>query len=573
MQSDVGRVLASGLVGWIAFFTALTSCSSKHQYDDDDNGAAAGQGTSPFGSGGSGARSGGSGGKGATGSGGTHATGGDVGTAGGAMDAGGAPPGSGGDVNATGGSSHGAGGSGATGEAGATDAGAAGACTGTGCGCSGADCSSVCGDGHVTGSEACDDGNQLPFDGCSPTCQLEPGCTDGGCTGTCGDGIVVAGEDCDDGNTKDGDGCSSHCTVESGYSCTAAACDKLGGSCVLKLPVVFRDFNASTATGGHPDFQPGINSAGAVQGLVESDLDADGKPVLSADASPSNGFMHGKDAFAEWYRDGAPSSGPIPGEIVLWDDGQGGYVNRWGKNGEQWIGYPNATLGYTYCESGCAACGTPQPGQACLDDCTPLGGGFACIITQTHYDGNPLFFPIDNNPKLLTETRLEGKVPEQYGWAGWPWEPTVATDLGITTPIETATAPFPSATHNFSFTTEVKFWFRYDTTQTQTLTFLGDDDVWVFLNGHLAADLGGWHVPLGASLTLAGGTVSSSATTSTSTTNPTVVTKMDTADAFGLEDGKLYQIAVFHAEREAEGSSFKLGLRGLDVARSTCVKN
>jgi fibro-slime domain-containing protein len=581
MKLELVRFYTPAFVGWLGLASALASCSSKHQYDDDDSGGAAGVAAGPSGTGGSSARGGSSnGGKGATGAGGTKAaggTGGDVSGAG-EGDMAGAPPGAGGGANGgTGGTHHGTGGSGATGatgatgEGGANDAGAGSGCSGASCGCMGADCS-VCGDGKVTGSEACDDGNLLPFDGCSPTCEIEPGCTSGGCTTTCGDGIVGGDEECDDGNAQSGDGCSSACKVEAGYTCTSASCDGPGGACVLRLPVVFRDFNASTAPGGHPDFQPGVDSLGVLQGLVQPDLDADGKPVLSSTASPTNGFMHGQDAFAEWYRDGAPSSGPIPGEVVLWDDGAGGYVNRWGKNGEQWVGYPNST--YTYCDQGCATCGTPGPNQVCLDTCTPYyaDATFACIMTQQRYDGNPLFFPIDNNPKLLTETRLEGKVPEQYGWAGWPWEPDVATALGVTTPIQTATAPFPSATHNFSFTTELKFWFRYDASTTQTLSFLGDDDAWVFLNGHLAVDLGGWHVPLDGTLTLAGGLASSSVTTRPGST-PTVVTQMNPVDAFGLEDGKLYQLAVFHAEREAQGSSFKLGLRGLDVAKSTCTKN
>ena len=593
MNSVLVRLLAPGVVG-LGLFTALTSCSSPHQYDDDDDsGGASGQ--SPLGSGGFS-----HGGKGA---GGSHATGGsgadqgasgDTSSAGGASDSGGANDTGGsnattggsnattggststGGSRATGGASASGGHGASTGDAGANDAGTSGTCSGSGCGCINGDCTSVCGDAQVTGAETCDDGNNLPFDGCSATCQIEPGCDSGGCMSTCGDGIV-AGEDCDDGNTRDGDGCSSECKVEDGYSCSAAACDQVGGTCVLRLPAVFRDFNASTATGGHPDFQPGVNSTGAIQGLVAAELDSDGKPVLSADATPTHGFMHGQAAFAEWYRDGPPSSGPIAGQIVLWDDGASGYVNRWGKNGEQWLAYPPNSNGstFTYCEYGCAQCGTPGPGQVCLDTCTPViaDATFACIVNKQYYDGNPLFFPIDGDPKLLTETRGEGKVPEQYGWPGFPWESTVATAMGVSTPIQTATAPFPSTTHNFSFTTEVKFWFRYDAAQLQVLTFLGDDDVWVFLNGHLAVDLGGWHVPLDGTLVLSSDMVTSQATTVPSSTTPTIATKTATAESFGLEDGKLYQIAVFHAERQAQGSSFKLGLRGLDLSRSTCVKN
>jgi fibro-slime domain-containing protein len=465
----------------------------------------------------------------------------------------------------------------------------------------------TCGDGKKEGAESCDDGNTVAFDGCSPDCRAEPTCPTGmACTSSCGDGIVFGNEECDDGNLRDGDGCSSQCKVEEGYVCNNnATCTKqmgfdvttgaIGDVCTLTVPVTFRDFNAHDQPGGHPDFQPGANSNGAVQGLVQPTLDADGKPQLStkATASSDGGFMHGTSDFAEWYRDGAPSSGPIPGSIVLWDNGNGGYVNRWGANGEQWLGYPSGTLNGAklpdpaQCSNtDCTACpaipteinGTPAPMGSqivCLDNCYPWGANQtqACFAAQVAYDGNPLFFPIDKAKGILTETRKEAKVPEQYGWMGWPWEPDVGASMGITTPLNTATAPFPSATHNFSFTTEVKYWFKYTKDTMATLDFLGDDDVWVFLNGHLAIDLGGWHVPLPGTLTINGGTISYSSTTAVppNVTTATVVKGTGTAAQFGLTDGNVYQIQVFHAEREVEGSSFKLTLAGFNMTPSTCV--
>ncbi len=39
--------------------------------------------------------------------------------------------------------------------------------------------------------------------------------------------------------------------------------------CTLTVPAIFRDFNSGTGTGTHPDFQPGYNSTGAIQGLVK----------------------------------------------------------------------------------------------------------------------------------------------------------------------------------------------------------------------------------------------------------------------------------------------------------------
>lgn len=410
-------------------------------------------------------------------------------------------------------------------------------------------------------------------------------------TVVCGDGKLGGGEACDDGNPIAGDGCSATCLVEAGYVCNAARCDPDGSHCAYRLAATFRDFNASGAAGGHPDFQPGYASNGAVQGLVEELLDGDGKPVQSNQASSTvaGGFMHGQAAFAQWYRDDAPSSGPIAGTLVLWNDGTGRFVNRWGAHGEQWSGPPSmgnyepVTYGGPG-GTGCEAC-TPTPTGMCYDPCIPYGAGNpqACCaeipnLTSIQYDGNPLFFPIDDAVGILSEPRSEGRVPSQYGWSGWPYETEVSPQydppVPVDQPIATATAPFPSTKHNFSFTTEVTYWFNYTADMHASFGFTGDDDLWVFLNGHLAVDMGGWHVPTNGTLTIEGDEIDATAELETDDTGH--VTKSapprhGTAATYGLVAGYRYAIKVFHAERQAEGSSFRIAIAGFDVGKSLCV--
>jgi fibro-slime domain-containing protein len=99
--------------------------------------------------------------------------------------------------------------------------------------------------------------------------------------------------------------------------------------------------------------------------------------------------------------------------------------------------------------------------------------------------------------------------------------------------------------HDFGFTTEARYFFQYN--GGASLTFSGDDDLWIFINRRLALDLGGLHRPIQRTLDI--------------DQNET---------ALGLTLGGLYEIAIFHAERHSDGSNFKLTLTGFTPTSSSC---
>jgi fibro-slime domain-containing protein len=436
------------------------------------------------------------------------------------------------------------------------------------------DCSpSVCGDGVQEGAESCDDGNTVPFDGCSDICQKEPDCSEGECKSECGDGFIL-GEECDDGNKLDGDGCSSGCVVEDGYTCDhAEAC--VGDDCTLVINAVYRDFSSSD-----DDFGVTCEGTEAVTGLVENRIGENWKPVLASDGDRET-CIESRSSFNAWY-----TTEPTKvGTITLYPDGNGNFVNQYGENGEQWVFIDRARMIFcgngaevvdcTYledadCEVECPdvveeypdyVCSSPCPddysNRTCLtspdpatcDDCENLAAGvegFECLnpcgqsndslgfgnwdvceygSPREYYDGNPLFFPMDefggDSPAI---------IPPEYGY-NWLMEEEVTGK---------------EVMHNFFFTTEITYWFTYEEDETAILNFTGDDDVWVFVNGQLAVDLGGLHPPEDGSVTI------------------------DRAHSFGMKDGSVYRINIFHAERKVEGSSFKLTLGGFNMVRSYC---
>lgn len=348
-----------------------------------------------------------------------------------------------------------------------------------------------CGDGIVAGVEDCDDGNTRNGDGCSSTCRFEEGfrCPTPGqdCIPTrCGDGVREGTEQCDDGNNEIGDGCTPYCKLEP--RCTNGTCNAQCGDGV-RLPNEACD-DGNTRNGD------GCSSTCTIETGFTCEDDT---------TEPSS--VRFPIIYRDFIRHDRPGGHPDFEAFLGFDVTTGIVQNTLGPDNKPVYaasGTPATTSGATNFNKWYR---TDPLNRTVVDQLT-----LTRIAAGQYRFTNRNFFPINGR--------------------GWQSDNTEPTEWWTS--------------NNYFFTTEIRYWFEYK--GGEVLTFIGDDDLWVFINRRLAVDLGGVHDERTGSVTL----------------------NAATATNLGLTVGGIYEVAVFHAERKHVDSRYQLTLQNFRVERSVC---
>jgi fibro-slime domain-containing protein len=380
-----------------------------------------------------------------------------------------------------------------------------------------------CGDGVLGGIEQCDPPSVGR--GCAADCRLEPGYVCNApptpptpsqpatCHKTvCGDGTREGTEACDDHNAVDGDGCSSTCALEP--DCSSGTCTSQCGDGMKLAPEACDDGNTADGDGCSHDCQletgfsctdstmnppPQLNLAVTYRDFVSIPVSTtprhpDFEAFAAEDVTPLL-VKTALDANGKPVMDGRCSQGNVMAAQCPY-----GQQLTTAANFSQWY---RDTSGVNLAITGTLL--LPRQGTC----------------SYVYDSGTRGFYPVDSMGWTATNPPREG------------------------TSIANATVN-DGRSHDFGFSTEVRYFFQYR--GGESLTFSGDDDLWIFINRQLALDLGGLHHRIERSLSVDQG-----------------------AAALGLTVGGLYEIALFHAERHTDGSNFKLTLTGFAPTTSTCA--
>ena len=436
-----------------------------------------------------------------------------------------------------------------------------------------------CGNTLLDDDEACDDGDQLAGDGCAEDCALEEGweCPVPGLAcvpAACGDGIRARsgsfGEGCDDGGTESGDGCSPTCEVEPGW-----VCDGFGTCRLTTCGDGVREGSESCDDGNDDPFDGcggclvlPVCRDGACPAECGDGLVFPGEPCDDGNLRDGDGCSSSCTLEAGWACEALAEE--VGEELAVRAVFRDFILNP--ARGAEAFGHPDftdtlATVGISrgmvaerLGEDGLPVyTGRCTKGSAHPDACQAVGA------TRSHSPGEELFRqwyarrdPAIEIPRelLFRESRVR-PGPFTFARPSGGFFPVDDQSWFATT--DAPSTPGRRRPHPLCSPSAARYWFTFE--GGETLTFGGDDDVWVFVGSALALDLGGLHPRLEATITLGADGVATCR-------GACVEERRD----LGLVPGQLYEIALFHAERRGCESNFRIDLDGFDRIRSACAE-
>ena len=437
----------------------------------------------------------------------------------------------------------------------------------------------VCGDSRIDPPEQCDDGNYTAADGCSASCELEPGwvCLQPGvaCSAAeCGDGLVAGFEQCDDGDSGADDGCSSTCQIEEGYKCETPDEDCVPTICGdgMKEGTEQCDDGNVTPFDGcsvHCKNEPNC-TGGACQSVCGDGVILPGTGEACDDGNTVDGDGCSSACQIEDGFECELSPVPLPDELAIpviyrdfrsYDASDSEAVSPDFNNPND----SNSWIAFDITEDFLDAEGKPVlSGENPYVSGSNEGPPHSASSFAAWYRTSPTLDP-SGNLEVIGELLLGstgGNVYQFSSSAFYPLDdPTLAPLAWSAEPTYGEVAHVPNvggAARNFGFTTEMHYFFVYQ--GDEVLSFSGDDDFWVFVDGFLCLDVGGLHPSKTDVMSFANPTAGNSA-------------KQDgivSACTARLTPGDVYEVAIFHAERHTSASNFSLTLDGFVTERSAC---